>query len=45
MWYNYVYYTSTIEIYPGVVNYVNFNGNKGFQKGYPPGSNLTDFLN
>jgi len=45
MWYNYVYYTSTIEIYPGVVNYVNFEGNKGFQKGYPPGSNLTDFLN
>jgi len=45
MWYNYVYYTTTIEIYPGVVNYVNFNGKKGFQKGCPPGSDLTDFLN
>lgn len=45
MWYNGVYYTSVIEILPGVVNYVNFNGNRGFEKCNPPGSTDTDFLN
>lgn len=44
-WYNYVYYKTTIEIIPGAVNYVNFLGKQGFQKGVPPGSPSTDFLN
>lgn len=45
MWYNGVYYSSTIEVHPGVVNYVNFNGLRGFEKSLPPGSTNTDFLN
>jgi murein DD-endopeptidase MepM/ murein hydrolase activator NlpD len=45
MWYNGVFYSSTIEIRPGVVNYVNFNGLRGFEKSLPPGSINTDFLN
>jgi murein DD-endopeptidase MepM/ murein hydrolase activator NlpD len=45
MWYNGVYYTSTIEILPGLVNYVNFNGTEGFEKSIPPGSSDTSFLN
>ncbi len=45
MWYNGVYYTSTIEIIPGIVNYVNFNGTRGFEKSTPPGCAETDFLN
>lgn len=43
-WYNYVYYKTTLEIIPGAVNYVNFLGKQGFQKGVPPGSPSTDFL-
>lgn len=45
MWYNYKHYTSIIEINPGVVNYVNFEGTKGFIRGVPPGNLNTDFLN
>lgn len=45
MWYNGVFYSSTIEVRPGVVNYVNFNGLKGFESSLPPGSTNTDFLN
>lgn len=45
MWYNYKHYTSIIEINAGVVNYVNFEGTKGFIRGVPPGNLNTDFLN
>ena len=45
MWYNYKHYTSIIEINPGTVNYVNFEGTKGFVRGVPPGNLDTDFLN
>ncbi len=45
MWYNGVFYASTIEILPGVVNYINFNGTRGFEKSLPHGSTDTDFLN
>lgn len=45
MWYNYRYYKSTVEIHPGTVNYVNFEGSKGFKESVPPGSTSTDFLN
>lgn len=45
MWYNGVFYSSTIEVRPGLVNYINFNGLRGFEKSLPPGSTNTDFLN
>ena len=45
MWYNGVHYTSIIEILPGTVNYINFNGTRGFETSDPPGSTETDFLN
>ena len=43
-WYNYKKYQSTIEINPGVINYINFEGTKGFVPGVPPDSLNTDFL-
>lgn len=43
-WYNYKYYTRQIEIIPGAVNYINFDGVQGFHEGVPPGSMDTDFL-
>ncbi len=43
-WYNYKQYQSTIEINPGVVNYINFEGTNGFVPGVPPDSLNTDFL-
>jgi len=45
MWYNYKHYSSIIEINAGTVNYVNFEGTKGFVKGVPPDTLNTDFLN
>lgn len=45
MWYNGVFYKSTIEVLPGVVNYINFNGTRGFERSLPPGCTEMDFLN
>jgi len=45
MWYNYKHYRSIIEINPGVINYVNFEGTRGFINAVPPDSLNTDFLN
>lgn len=44
-YYNYVAYKYVFEIVPGAVNYIDFLGKQGFQKGIPPGSKNTDFLN
>lgn len=42
--YNYKIYKTTIQIVPGAVNYITFNGKPGFTEGYPANSSADDFL-
>jgi murein DD-endopeptidase MepM/ murein hydrolase activator NlpD len=44
-WYYYKYYTQTIEIIPGAINYVRFYGSRGFLQVSPLQETSTSFLN
>ncbi len=42
--YNYKIYKTNIQIVPGAVNYISFNGKQGFTQGYPRIADPADFL-